>query len=174
MCRKRAGRDESLSAECVILSAPDDLDKHFLLLNQTKLRISEIQQVWSAIKKLTGSFEKLQCSPLELARQDGWDKPAQDMEMRVKAAVQALENAGYVRREKNVPGVCASSILVTSMTEAGSRIDCSLRMDDRCRAYARRILQMLISKRSIARAGNDEAESRTDYIADMLSNVSSF
>ena len=49
----RAGRDENLEAECYVLYNNSDLDKHFILLNQTKLSISEIQQVWRAIKDLT-------------------------------------------------------------------------------------------------------------------------
>ena len=38
----RAGRDPSLSARCYVLYSDNDLDKHFILLNQTKLSISEI------------------------------------------------------------------------------------------------------------------------------------
>ena len=49
----RAGRDQSLEAECYVLYSDNDLDKHFILLNQTKLSISEIQQVWNAIKDMT-------------------------------------------------------------------------------------------------------------------------
>lgn len=164
----RAGRDASLQAECYVLFNENDLDKHFILLNQTKLSISEIQQIWSAIKNLTGSRQILRRSPLELARQAGWDENVQDIETRVKAAIQALENAGYIQRGKNVPHVYASSILVPNMAEASGMIDRSRRMDERAKEYAKRILQMLISKRSIARAGNDEAESRIDYISDIL------
>ena len=43
----RAGRDPSMQAECYVLYNGNDLDKHFILLNQTKLSISEIQQVWN-------------------------------------------------------------------------------------------------------------------------------
>ena len=42
----RAGRDPHLEARCFVLYSDADLDKHFILLNQTKLSISEIQQVW--------------------------------------------------------------------------------------------------------------------------------
>lgn len=164
----RAGRDPSLEAECYVLFHDDDLDKHFMLLNQTKLSISEIQQVWKAIKSMTGTRAVLRRSPLEIARRAGWDENVLDVETRVKTAVQALENAGYLRRGKNVPHVYATSILVPNMAEAAKRIDTSRRMDARTREYAKRILKMLISKRSIANAGNDEAESRIDYISDIL------
>ncbi len=47
----RAGRDENISADCFVLFNEEDLNKHFILLNQTKVSIKEIQQVWKAIKR---------------------------------------------------------------------------------------------------------------------------
>ncbi len=164
----RAGRDQSLSAECYVLFNDGDLDKHFLLLNQTKLSISEIQQVWKAIKDLTKFRPKVCRSALEIARQAGWDNTAQDIETRVKTAVQALENAGYVKRGKNMPQVFATSILVPNMADASAVIESSYRMSDSEKTLSRRIMSMLISSRSIAKAGNDDAESRVDYISDKL------
>src|SRR5690606_2997886 len=49
----RAGRDENLTADCFVLFNDEDLGKHFVLLNQTKLTVKEIRQVWKAIKALT-------------------------------------------------------------------------------------------------------------------------
>ncbi len=49
----RAGRDENISDDCYVLFNEEDLGKHFVLLNQTKLSIREIQQVWKAIKEIT-------------------------------------------------------------------------------------------------------------------------
>lgn len=91
----RAGRDPSLEAECYVLFNNADLDKHFILLSQTMLSMSEIQQVWKAIKEMTRRRSVICCSPLEIARQAGWDDSGPDMETRVKTAVAALENAGY-------------------------------------------------------------------------------
>lgn len=164
----RAGRDSSLSADCYVLFDENDLDKHFILLNQTKMSFQEIQQVWKAVKELSGKQSAIRRSPLELARKAGWEETVMDLETRVKTAVQALENAGYLKRGKNVPHVYATSILVPNMAEAAKKIEQSGRMDDRSREYAKRIVQMLISRRSIAKAGNDEAESRIDYISDIL------
>ena len=79
----RAGRDPSLSARCYVLYSDNDLDKHFILLNQTKLSISEIQQVWKAVKYLTKHRMKVNCSALEIARQAGWDDSVSDIETRV-------------------------------------------------------------------------------------------
>ncbi len=164
----RAGRDARIRAECFVLYNNNDLDKHFILLNQTKLSLGEIQQVWKAIKDLTRMRPTVCCSPLEIARQAGWDSTGPDMETRVKTAVAALENAGYIRRGKNTPHVYASSIQTANMTDAGTRIRASTLFTDAQRQTALRILQFLISRRSIARAGNDEAESRVDYLADIL------
>lgn len=164
----RAGRDQSLSAECYVLFNDGDLDKHFILLNQTKLSISEIQQVWKAIKDLTKFRPKVCRSALEIARQAGWDDTVEDIETRVTTAINALENAGYVKRGMNMPQVFATSILVPNMADAGAVIDSSYRMSESEKDLSRRIMSKLISSRSIAKAGNDDAESRVDYISDKL------
>lgn len=164
----RAGRDPSMEAECYVLYNDSDLDKHFILLNQTKLSISEIQQVWKAIKDLTKLRPSVCCSALEIARQAGWDDSVTDIETRVKTAIAALESAGYIKRGRNMPHVYATSILAKNMQEASFRIDQSPIFSDKQRMNAKRIINSLISSRSIAKAGNDDAESRVDYLADIL------
>ena len=164
----RAGRDPGIQAECYVLFNNQDLDKHFVLLNQTKLSMGEIQQVWQAIKELTRGRTEITCSPLEIARQAGWETAGADMENRVKTAVATLENAGYIRRGRNMPRIYASGIQASSMAEAAERIRKSPLFQGAEERTALRILQFLISRRSIARAGNDEGESRIDYIADLL------
>jgi len=49
----RAGRDENITAGCYVLFNEEDLGKHFILLNQTKLNLHEIKQIWNAIKFIT-------------------------------------------------------------------------------------------------------------------------
>ena len=164
----RAGRDQSLQADCFVLFNDEDLDKHFILLNQTKLSMSEIQQVWKAIKDLTRIHPTVSRSALEIARQAGWDDTTADVETRVRTAIAALENAGYVERGKNVPRIYATSILVDSMAEAAARLEESQRFNDQQRQNAKRIMKSLISSRSISKAGNDDAEARIDYLADKL------
>ncbi len=164
----RAGRDQNLQAECYVLFNDGDLDKHFMLLNQTKLSISEIQQVWKAIKDLTRNRSSMQRTPLEIARQAGWDEAVPDIETRVRTAVQALENAGYIKRGKNVPHIYATGILVRNMIEASAVIEKSYKMTETDRTNAKRIISMLISARSVANAADYEGESRVDYISDRL------
>lgn len=165
----RAGRDPSLQADCYVLFNDNDLDKHFILLNQTKLSISEIQQVWKAIKDLTKNRPNVCCSALEIARQAGWDDSAgSEMETRVRTAISALETAGYIVRGRNVPRVYATSIRAKDMSEASYRIRKSNLFTEEQKNTALRIVKSLITSRSIATAGNADAESRVDYLADRL------
>ena len=164
----RAGRDPQLNAQCYILFSDHDLDKHFILLNQTKLSISEIQQVWKAIKDLTRQRKSVNCSALEIARQAGWNDEVADIETRVRTAVAALEDAGYVSRGNNVPRVFATGILVKNMEEARQRIEHSSLFSHDEQTQAIRIIKSLISNKYKANVGSVEAESRVDYLADML------
>lgn len=163
----RAGRDPHMEAECYVLYSDSDLDKHFILLNQTKLSISEIQQVWKAVKDLTPKQPTVSCSPLEIARQAGWNEEMDGIESRVKSAIAALENAGLVARGSNTPHIFATGITVGTMDEARRRLTLSPLFDDTAREDAARIIGSLISRRATT-ANSDEAESRIDYLADVL------
>ena len=165
----RAGRDPQMEADCFVLFDDSDLDKHFILLNQTKLSISEIQQVWKAIKDLTVKHEKVSCSPLEIARQAGWNEDdTTDIETRVRGAITALEQAGFISRGSNAPRIFATGIKVRSMDEARGRLTASPLFDDVTREEAARIIHSLISSRATAGGRGAEAESRIDYLADIL------
>ena len=164
----RAGRDPEMQAECFVLYADSDLDKHFILLNQTKLSISEIQQVWKAIKDLTSKQDKVSCSPLDIARQAGWGEDVEDIETRVKAAIAALEDAGFIHRGSNSPHVFATGIAVKNMDEARRKLTVSPHFDDQSREEAARIIKSLISAWATADGRGAEAESRIDYLADIL------
>ncbi len=164
----RAGRDPSMNAECYILYADNDLDKHFILLNQTKLSISEIQQVWKAIKDLTAKRQQVSCSPLDIARQAGWSEEIEDLETRIRAAISALEDAGYIHRGTNSPHVFATGIAVRNMDEARQRLTKSKLFDETSRENAARIIHSLISARATVEGRGAEAESRVDYLADIL------
>jgi ATP-dependent DNA helicase RecQ len=164
----RAGRDPNMQAECFVLYADSDLDKHFILLNQTKLSISEIQQVWKAVKDLTAKRDSVSCSPLDIARQAGWGDETKDIETRVKAAIAALEDAGFISRGSNSPHVFATGIAVKNMDEARRKLNISPLFDEQSREEAARIIKSLISARATAEGRGAEAESRVDYLADIL------
>lgn len=163
----RAGRDVNSQAECYVLYNDDDLNKHFILLNQTKLTLSEINQVWSAVKKLTAKHDCIHISALEIARKAGWEE-IRDVETKVKSAIAALETAGYLRRGMNSPRIFATSIVPRNMDEASERIERCPDFTEDDKLDARRIIKSLISERSRSRAGTAEAESRVDYLSDML------
>ena len=164
----RAGRDPALDARCYVLYGDNDLDKHFILLNQTKLSLSEIQQVWKAVKDLTRQRMSVDCSALEIARQAGWDDSVTDIETRVRTALAALEQSGYIIRGNNVPHVYATGITVKNMDEARQRISASILFDNDEIENAVRVIKSLISQKYIAKAQDAEAESRVDYLADIL------
>ncbi len=167
----RAGRDEEMEAECYVLFNEEDLSKHFILLNQTKLNIKEIQQIWKAVKELTRFRSTISNSALEIARKAGWDDTVAEIETRVKTAIAALEESGYIKRGQNVPRIFANSILSRNAQEAIDRINNSFRFNERQKQNAVRIIKKLFSSKSRKQATGEEPESRVDYISDHLGIV---
>ena len=168
----RAGRDEKISAECFVLFNEEDLSKHFILLNQTKLNINEIKEIWKAIKFITQVRSKVSNSPLEIARQAGWDDSIVEIETRVTTAIAALEDAGYLKRGQNMPRILANSIQSKTAQEAIEKIMTSTKFDDeRQKVNAIRIIRKLFSSKSRKEASGEEAETRIDYISDHLGVV---
>jgi ATP-dependent DNA helicase RecQ len=167
----RAGRDEHIVADCFVLFNEEDLGKHFILLNQSKLSIKEIQQVWKAIKEITRFRSSVSNSALEIARMAGWDDGVVDIETRVTTAIAALEDAGYLKRGQNMPRIFANSILTKTAQEAIDKIRDSERFDDRQKEKGVRIIKKLISSKSRKLTNEEAAESRVDYISDHLGMV---
>lgn len=164
----RAGRDENISADCYVLFNDEDLNKHFILLNQTKINIEEIQQVWKAIKDITRYRTRVSQSALEVAKKAGWDENMDDIETRIRTAIAALEEAGYIKRGQNMPRIFADSILAKNAIEAIEKINSSDKFDDREKEKAIRIIKSLISSKSRKNALREEAEARVDYISERL------
>lgn len=167
----RAGRDENIVADCFVLYNEEDLSKHFILLNQTKLSIKEIQQVWKAIKDITRFRSKVSNSALEIARKAGWDDNVVEIETRVTTAIAALEDAGYLKRGQNMPRVFANSILSKNAQEAIDKINASERFEEKQKERGIRIIKKLFSSKSRKQSSEDPAESRIDYISDHLGIV---
>lgn len=163
----RAGRDVNSKAECYVLYNDDDLNKHFILLNQTKLTLGEINQVWRALRGLSENRSLLHVSALEVARRSGWDE-SHDVETKVKSALAALEDAGFIRRGKNCPRIFATSIIPDTYESAAACIDVAQDFSEEDRINAKRIVKSLISEKRRAIAGTMDAESRIDYLSDML------
>jgi ATP-dependent DNA helicase RecQ len=167
----RAGRDERMQADCYVLYSEEDLNKHFLLLNQTKVTQKEINQVWRAVKSLTKFRKQVSQSALEIARRAGWDEGIQQIETRVTTAISALETAGYLRRGQNSPRVFATSILVKTAQKAIDKINVSSHFTEKEKVNAARIIKKLIAGKNRKNPDNEVAESRVDYISDHLGIV---
>jgi ATP-dependent DNA helicase RecQ len=167
----RAGRDENINAECYVLFNEEDLDKHFILLNQTKISSKEINQIWKAIKELTKTRDKASNSSLEIARKAGWDDSINEIETRVTTAIAALEDAGYLKRGQNMPRIFANSILSKNAQEAIDKINTSEIFSDTQKVKAVRIIKKLFSSKSKRLSTEEIAESRIDYISDQLGIV---
>jgi len=167
----RAGRDENISADCFVLFNEEDLNKHFILLNQTKLSVKEIQQIWRAIKYITKFRSSVSNSALEIARKAGWDDNVIEIETRVTTAIAALEHAGYLKRGQNVPQIFANSILSKNAQQAIEKINLSSRFNEQQKVGAIRIIKKLFSTKSRKHANDEVAEARVDYISDHLGIV---
>ena len=164
----RAGRDENIRADCYVLFNEDDLGKHFILLNQTKINLHEIKQIWNAIKFITKFKLSVQKSALEIARAAGWPDDIKEIETRVTTAIAALEEAGYVKRKQNMPRIFANSILSRTAQEAIDKIMRSQKFNEEQKITATRIIKNLFSSKNRKQLNSDEAESRVDYISDNL------
>jgi ATP-dependent DNA helicase RecQ len=167
----RAGRDEQIVADCYVLFNEEDLNKYFILLNQTKLSIKEIQQIWKAIKDITRFRSKVSNSALEIARKAGWDDNVVEIETRVTTAIAALEEAGYLKRGQNMPRIFANSILSKNAQEAIKKIRHSARFEEAQKEKAIRIIKKLFSSKSRKQYAEEVPETRIDYISDHLGIV---
>jgi ATP-dependent DNA helicase RecQ len=139
----RAGRNELLNADCYILFDEKDLDAHFELLNRSKLNHKEISQIWKGIKEFkTETFSK---SALEIARAAGWDYEMQDCETRVRAAINALEDCGYLKRGLNSTRLFADSFLIRDVNTATRKIESINNISGQDKMNAKRIFQSMVT-----------------------------
>jgi len=154
----RAGRDENIQAKCYILFNEQDLNKHFSLLQQTKINQKEVQQIWQALKYLSKfrKAKKISNSALEIAQKAGWDTEIQELETRVKTSVAALEDQGFLKRKQNSPSIFANSLMVPNISKALERIHQSKSITEIQIQHCSRVLQRIVK----------DDECRIDYLAD--------
>ncbi|MBP1762272.1 MAG: ATP-dependent helicase, RecQ family, partial [Firmicutes bacterium] len=164
----RAGRDENITADCYILFNDDDLSKHFILLNQTKITLQEINQVWKAVKELTKVRAKVSQSAWEIANMAGWNEGIENVETRVRIAISALETAGYLKRSNNSPRVFANSINANNAAEAISQVNDSNRFDEKQKTQAAQIISRLFTDKNSKQSIEDATVTRVDHLADVL------
>lgn len=158
----RAGRNPELRAKCFVLFDENDLSDHFQLLNASKLTYKEVNQIWQGIKRFRRkTFTK---SAREIAKEAGWDAELYQLETRVKTAIAALEESGYLQREENITRIFASSILVKNVDQANQMIhQHGERFEGQADvANAKRVFNSLISR------ARTEDDTRIDAMADAL------
>ncbi|SFW64244.1 RecQ family ATP-dependent DNA helicase [Cellulophaga fucicola] len=154
----RAGRDEKIKAKCYILFNENDLNKHFSLLQQTKVNQKEIQQIWQALKFLSKyrKTKSISNSALEIAQKAGWDTEIQELETKVKTSISALEDQGFLKRKQNSPRVFANSLMVPNISKALTLIHKSKDISEIQIDHCSRVLQRIVK----------DDECRIDYLAD--------
>ncbi len=154
----RAGRDEKIQAKCYILFNEQDLNKHFSLLQQTKINQKEIQQIWQALKYLSKyrKNKKISNSALEIAQKAGWETEIQELEIRVKTSIAALEDQGFLKRKQNSPSIFANSLMVPNIPKALKIIHESKNITGTQVQHCSRVLQRIVK----------DDECRIDYLAD--------
>lgn len=151
----RAGRDENIDAKCYILFSDDDLNKHFHLLQQSKLNHKEIKDIWRAIKSQAKYRSKISQSALEIAKRSGWDAEMYDLETKVKTAISALEHQGFLVRSLNSPRVFADSLLIKNFESGQQILKKSTKITDEDKKDCAIVLKRIIT----------DKETRVDYLA---------
>lgn len=164
----RAGRDENMKANCVILFNDDDLNKHFTMLNQMRLSHDEIKNVWKAIVSLTKYRKQIAVSALELGRKAGLDTTLQEAETKIKAIISTLETEGFLKRTQNLPKIYATGLRQKSALEALPLIKAAQGISEKERMTLERVVKSLFSSRNKKKPKEDLAEDRIDYLSDRL------
>ncbi len=123
----RAGRDRQ-HANCVLLFAPDDVERQFSLSARSRLARHEIGAILKALRRVDERTRKtgtVVATPGEIVRaeidREFMREDATD-DTRVKTAISWLEEAVLLSREENQVQVYPSSLLVRSMAEADAII----------------------------------------------------
>jgi ATP-dependent DNA helicase RecQ len=154
----RAGRKKDIIANCYILFNEDDLNKHFSLLQQTKINFKEVQLIWKVIKEISKYKPEFSNSALEIAQKAGWNTEIRELENKVKASISALEDQGFLERTHNSTQVYASSLLVRNIDKALEIVNATNGLTEKQKEICSRLIQRIIK----------EDECRIDYLADML------
>ncbi len=124
----RAGRDRD-HANCVLLYAPDDVERQFQLSARSRLDRKEIGAILKAVRRMdqrTRSTGTVVATSGEIVRQEHdreFQRESATDDTRVKTALSWLEEAKLLSREENRVQVFPSSLRIRSLDEAGTRID---------------------------------------------------
>lgn len=122
----RAGRDR-LSARCVLLYTPEDVERRFSMSARSRLTRKEIQTILRALRTLdrrkTG--DEIVATAGEILAEDtdaGFTRDAATDDTRVRTAISWLEEAALLSREENRVQIFPSSLRVGSVKEAREKL----------------------------------------------------
>ena len=124
----RAGRDRK-PARCVLLYAPDDVERQFGMSARSRLARQEIHGVLRALRNLDRKKRfggDVVATPGEILGEDEEKAFVRDSatdDTRVRTAIAWLEEADLLSREENVVHVFPSSLRVETVEEARKRLD---------------------------------------------------
>ncbi len=159
----RAGRDQQ-RARCVLLYTQDDVERQFGMSARSRLTRREIHGVLRALrnldrkKRLDGPLEATAGEILGADEANAFERDSNTDDTRVRTAVAWLEEAVLLTREENRVQVFPSSLRVSSVGEARTR----LAKSDITGAYRR---QLLMITETLVEADADEGISTDELMA---------
>jgi ATP-dependent DNA helicase RecQ len=119
----RAGRDRA-HADCVLLFAPEDVERQFSLSARSRLARHEIGAILKALRRLgertkkTGTVVATSGEVVRAERDQEFERDSVTDDTRVKTAVAWLEEATLLSREENRVQVFPSSLRIRTVEEA--------------------------------------------------------
>ena len=123
----RAGRDQK-AARCILLYTAKDVERQFGLAARSRLQRHEIQAVLRALRSLDRRHRldgEVVATPGEILLEDEekeFERDSATDDTRVRTAVAWLEDAMLVSREENQVRVFPSSLRVSSVEDARTRL----------------------------------------------------
>ncbi|EEW24271.1 RecQ family ATP-dependent DNA helicase [Rhodobacter ferrooxidans] len=154
----RAGRDRD-PASCVLLFAPEDVERQFSLSARSRLARHEIGAILKALRRMEKHKSgEVVATPGEIVREEKDQEFERDKttdDTRVKTAVAWLEEATLLSREENRVQVFPSSLRIRSVDEAAAILD-------RAQITGMRRTQLLDLVRHVMNAAPDAGVSTDD------------
>ena len=159
----RAGRDQE-AARCVLLYTPEDVERQFGMSARSRLTRHEIHGVLRALrnldrrKRMDGEVVATSGEILGEDDEGAFERDSATDDNRVRTAVAWLEEAELLTREENRVQVFPSSLRVSSVEEARSRLERAVITD----GYRR---QLLTIAETLIDADADEGISTDELMA---------
>ena len=156
----RAGRDQ-MTARCILLYTPEDVERQFGLSARSRLARHEIHGILRALrnfdkrKKKRGEVIATSGEILQEDDEAAFERDELTDDTRVRTAVSWLEEAQLLTREENFVSVFPSSLRVSSIAEAKKRIEKRIEIDS-YRQQLLRIVERLIDANPVEGITTDE------------------